>query len=247
MKKYILAILICSLWSFISHQTTEGVITYSTKVNMHKRLSSDRDEMKKMIPEFNVTKNILLFNESESLYKNLPEEENPFDQSTGGNRMMIKTVMSNETYLDRNESLLTQLREFMGKKYLIKKELNRIPWKLETESKDIQGYACKSASYTDENQREVKAWYTEEIRIPLGPESYQGLPGLILEVSINGDDMVISTEKIEWRTLKKNELKAPKGGQEVSEDEYRAMLEEQMKNMGMQPQGQGGVRMIIRN
>ncbi len=233
MMKYMLAILVCALCSFVSQETSEGVITYSTKVNMHKRIPAEREEMKQMLPEFNITENVLLFNDSESLYKSIPKEVNPFDQAQGGgSRMVISTALSNETYLDRNESLVTQLKEFMGKKYLIKKELNRIPWKLEAESKEIQGHICKSASYVDENQREIKAWYTEEIRIPLGPENYQGLPGLILEVAVNDDDIFITTEKIEWRTLKKNEIKAPKGGQEVTEEEYQALLEDQMKNMG---------------
>ncbi|MBW3467049.1 GLPGLI family protein [Arthrospiribacter ruber] len=247
MKKYILAVLACLLLSFISQQTEEAAIIYSTKVNMHKRIPEDRQEMKQMVPEYNITKNILLFNENESLYKSLPEEENPFDQTSGGNRIMVRTISPNETYLDRDKSMVTQLREFMGKKYLIKKEQNQIPWKLEQDTKEVQGFLCKSASFIDENEREIKAWYTEDIRVSLGPESYNGLPGLILEVAINDDDMVISAEKIDWRALKKNEIKVPKGGQEVSEEEYMAMIEEQMKSMGMQPQGSGGFRMIIRN
>ncbi|SNS47776.1 GLPGLI family protein [Belliella buryatensis] len=247
MKKYMFVMLLCALWSFISQHAEEGAIIYQTKINMHKRLPAEREELKAMIPEFNVTKNILLFNPSESLYRTVPEEENPFDQASGGNRMVMRTMNSNETYQDRKESMITLVREFMGKKYLTKRELNRIPWKLENETKEIQGLLCKSASYTDENQRAIKAWYTEEIRIPLGPENFQGLPGLILEVAINDDDMIISADKIEWRALKKNELKAPKGGQEISDEAYRAMLEEQMKNMGVQMQGQGSVRTFIRS
>lgn len=247
MKKYVFAILACAFWSFISQQTPEGVITYATKINMHKRIPAEREEMKQMIPEFNISRSMLLFSPAESLYKPIPEEENPFDQAPGGGRVMMRTVMANETYLDRNESLVTQLREFMGKKYLIKKELNGIPWKLENETKEIQGYTCKSAFYIDENKREIRAWYTEAIRQPLGPENFHGLPGLIMEVVINDDEIVISAEKLELRSLKKNELKAPKGGQEVTEEDYRAMVEEQMKNMGMQPNGQGSFRMIIRN
>lgn len=247
MKKYCLAILICTLWSFKSNQAEEGLITYTTKVNMHKNLPEERAELKRIIPELNITRNVLLFNAAESLYKSLGEEENPFDQPNGGNGMIMRTASSNETYLDRNESIITQLREFMGKRYLIKKEQNRIPWKLESDTKEIQGYSCKSASYTDENNRRVKAWYTEELRIPLGPENFQGLPGLILEVTINNDDIVISAEKIEWRALKKNEMKVPKGGLEVSDEEYRSLLEEQMKNMGIQQQGSGTVRTFIRN
>jgi GLPGLI family protein len=247
MKKYLLAILACAFWSFISQETSEGIITYTTKVNMHKRIPAEREELKKMTPEFSISKSILLFSTEESLYKPVPEDENPFDQASGGGRIVMRSIMANETYLARNESLVTQLREFMGKKYLIKKEQNGIPWKLENGTKEIQGYTCKSAVYLDENKREIRAWYTEAIRQPLGPENLHGLPGLIMEVVINDDEIVISAEKLELRPLKKNELKEPKGGQEITEEDYRAMLEEQMKNMGIQSEGQGNFRMIIRN
>ncbi|RPA69658.1 GLPGLI family protein [Cyclobacteriaceae bacterium YHN15] len=238
---------VCASLAFISEKIEQGVITYSTKVNMHKRLPADQEDMKKMIPEFSTTQSQLFFNETESLFKPVPPDENPFEQGPGidGPRVM-RMVLQNETYLDREEDLITQLKEFMGKKYIIKKESRRLPWKLGDESKEIQGYLCRNAFFTDENEREIMAWYTEEIRIPIGPETYHGLPGLILEVAINTDDMIISADKFDFRALKKNELKLPKGGQEMSDEDYRAMVQEQMEKMGAQG-GQGGFRMMIRN
>lgn len=247
MKKYLLAIFACASWAFISHQIDQGVITYTTKVNVHKRIPAEQEEMKKMIPEFNITENLLVFSGEESLYKPAPVDENPFDQGPGaGGPRMMRMVLQNEIYLDRSSEIMTQLREFMGKKYIIQKETNRIPWKLGQDIRQIQGMLCKNAFYTDENQREIVAWYTEEIRLPIGPESFHGLPGLILEVSINTDDIIISADKIDLRALKRNELRIPKGGQEITEEAYRAMVEEQMEKMGAQT-GQGGFRMMIRN
>mgnify|MGYP001807239199 CR=1 FL=1 len=165
MKKYLLAILVCASWGFISNEVTQGVVTYTTKVNMHKRIPPEEEEMKKMVPEFSSTQNQLFFNELESLFKPLPVDENPFDQSagSGGGPRVIRMVMQNETYINRDNEMMTQLREFMGKKYIIKNETSRIPWKLGVESKEISGFVCKNATYTDENQREITAWYTEQI------------------------------------------------------------------------------------
>lgn len=247
MKKYLLAMLVCASWAFISHQVEHGVITYSTKVNVHKRIPADQEEMKKMVPEFNVTESLLVFSGEESLYKPVPINENPFDQGPGdGGPRMMRMVLQNEIYVDRSSEIMTQLREFMGKKYIIQKETTRIPWKLGQDTKEIQGMLCKNAFYTDENQREIVAWFTEEIRLPIGPEIFHGLPGLILEVSINTDDMIITADKIDLRALKKNELRIPKGGQEITDEAYRAMAQEQMEKMGAQS-GQGGFRMMIRN
>ncbi|WP_373521076.1 GLPGLI family protein [Aquiflexum sp.] len=248
MKKYILAILVCASWAFISNEVSEGVITYSTKINMHKRIPAGQEEMKKMMPEFNTSQNLLVFNQLSSLYKAVPPDENPFESQAGpgGGQMVIRIANQNETYFDRDEDMVIQLREFMGKKYLTKNDTKRLPWKLGTETKEIQGFLCRNAFFTDENEREILAWYTEELRIPLGPDRFHGLPGLIMEVNINEDEMVISVEKLDFRSLKKNELKEPKVGKEITDEAYRAMMQEQMEKMGAQG-GQGGFRMMIRN
>src|SRR6185436_6619904 len=56
-------------------QTNEGIITYETKINLHRTLPKEREEMKKMIPEFRVSQQELYFNVDESLYKNVEEDE----------------------------------------------------------------------------------------------------------------------------------------------------------------------------
>lgn len=256
MKKYLLAVAACLSLSFITEEVKHGVITYTTKINMHKRIPPDQEEMKKMIPEFNSVQNQLFFSDSESLFKPLPVDENPFDTSGGGSwsaatpgggTRTIRMVMQNETYLDREDDMMTQLREFMGKKYIVKAETKRMPWKLGSGTKQLLGYACKDASFTDENKRQIIAWYTEDIRVPIGPEGFHGLPGLILEVDINDGEMLISADKLDLRALKKNELKEPKGGEELTEEAYQAMVKEQMEKMGVQGGPGGGMRMIIRN
>jgi hypothetical protein len=124
MKKYILAILACASWAFISNEVSEGVTTYTAKINMHKRIPAGQDEMKKMIPEFNTSKYMLVFNEMSSLYKAVPVDENPFNAQAGagGGRMVMRMINQNETYFDRGEDMVIQLREFMGKNYLTKND-----------------------------------------------------------------------------------------------------------------------------
>jgi GLPGLI family protein len=236
--------LVCSSFSISFAQ--EGVVVYTTKINMHKRIPAEQEDLKKMIPEFSSSQNELVFNEIQSLFKPVPVDENPFEQNSGGMRMAFRIALQNETFIDQDTEGITHLRDFMGKKYIVKSEMKRIPWKLGKDSKTIQGYLCKNASYTDENQREIEAWYAEELRVSIGPESYYGLPGLIMEVIINKDEMIISTDKIDLRSLKKNDLKEPKGGVEISDEDYKAMVKEQMEKMAGQ-RGQGNVRMFMRN
>lgn len=252
MKKLILllGILVSLTAANVVFGQASGVITYEIKVNLHRRLPPERADMKGMIPEFRTTKEQLFFNENESLYKPLIEDEEE-EMGGGGMRMVIRQP-NNELYLDQSSGKILSKQEFMGKNYLIEDSVKVSPWKFGTEVKTIQGFECRQAYYTDSVQmningnpvtekREITAWYTDKIRPFLGPERFNSLPGAVLAVDINGGERVLIAKTIEMRELKKNELKMPASGTKTTQEEYRKMVEEQMKQMG----GRGG--MIIRN
>jgi GLPGLI family protein len=221
-----------------------GHITYEVKIDMHRRIPKEREGMKAMVPQFRTEKQQLFFNANESLYKKLEEdEEEEMGSSSNGMRVVMKTPKV-EVFLDNASQFRTIQQEFMGKEYLIDDTLKVSPWKFGTETKVVAGYECKQAYYTDETRPDQKvdvtAWYTDKIRPFLGPDKYQSLPGTILALDINNSERVIVAQSIEFRPLKKNELKRPSIGTKVSPTEFRAIVDEQMKKMG-------GNGIIIRN
>lgn len=235
-------------------QEDTGFIEFEDRINMHRRLPPDRQEMKAMMPEYRTTKFQLIFNGNESLYKPIieDEEEQEFGNTGGGGMRMRFRTPNTETYLNQTEGKVVLKQEFMGKDYLIEDSVRVSPWKFGTETKTIQGYECRQAYYTDETQvmrngesttekREITAWYTSQIRPFLGPDRFNSLPGAILALDINNGERVLVATKIELRELKKNELKPHTKGEKTTQAEYRKMVEEQMKKMG----ASGG--MIIRN
>jgi GLPGLI family protein len=228
-------------------QNTNGVIIYEMKVNLHRRIPPGQESRKAMIPEFRTTKQQLFFNVEESLYKPIIEdEEEDMTASGGGGGVRIRMMQPNdEVYINPGNTSLISKREFMGKDYLIEDTLKISPWKLGTETKEIQGYVCKMAWYVDERQpdrkQEITAWYTDQLRPMLGPEQFGTLPGAVLAVDINNGERVIVARQIEMRELKKSEMKIPSGGQKVTQAEFRNIVDETMKQMG------GNGRMVIRN
>ncbi|MBF8963144.1 GLPGLI family protein [Pontibacter sp. FD36] len=220
----------------------EGVITYENTMNMHRRLGPEQEAMKSMIPEYRTTKQQLFYNAQESLYKALEEDEDQFTASGGGMRINMRVPL-NESYYDQGTAQKVLLTEFMGKKYIIEDSIRISPWKFGTETKEIQGYTCKQAYYEDEARKTaVVAWYTDKLRPALGPESYNTLPGAVLAVDINNGERVIKAIKVEQRPLKKGEISRPVKGQKVTQQEYQAMVDEQMERMRQN----GGRNVIIR-
>jgi GLPGLI family protein len=245
MKKLVLILgLIISFMAMqvVLAQPAEGTITYVVKVNMHKTLPPDRAEMKEMIPEFNTYRNLLVFREGESFFKTLEEEDDEeFGDQDGPVRLHVRRPQ-NEYYFNYVSGRRITLREFFGKNYLIEDSIKILPWKLSTETKLIQGYSCKKATWFDQvRNQNVTAWYAESLKPFFGPEEYNSLPGTILEVDINDGERIITVEKITPGKLDKNDLVIPTKGQRTTEDEFRKMMEEQRKRMG----GQGNI--IIRN
>jgi GLPGLI family protein len=88
MKKVLFTITAFLTAPILLAQVKEGTITYERKMNMHRRITDE--QMKAMIPEFRISKYQLLFSDSTSIYKVVPEENTPDPFATGGNQVMVR-------------------------------------------------------------------------------------------------------------------------------------------------------------
>jgi GLPGLI family protein len=227
-------------------QTQEGVIDYEFKVNMHKGLGKDQENMKSMIPEFRTSKNRLYFTPTESFYTNIDAEPEDVNTAMGGANVQMRfTRPQFDLYRNFDAAKFVTLTDFAGKKFRIEDSLKTNPWKFVDETKKIAGYDCKKASfYNEEMKQDVVAWYTESLVSPTGPQSFWGLPGTILQVDLNDGATMITASKIELKKLT-NEIKAPSGGKKVTAKEFKKIRDDYMKEMG--EQGGAGPRIMIRN
>lgn len=263
MKKifYLAGMLLSSAGLFA--QIHEGVIVYERKINMHRRIQDE--QMKAMIPEFRTTKHQLLFSDSTSVYKAVPEDEMPEAGSEGGGRVIIRAGGpgdNGELYKNFAEGRSIQSMDLGAKTYIIEDSIKQRNWKLTGETKVIMGYTCRKAVSTEtmmnggairisfggpnSNQSDtanrpkpvqvpVEAWYAEGITAPVGPESYGMLPGVILELNVDNGAIVYKATDIK-KEVSKKDIKEPKKGKKITRDELMQMQREMM--------GNGGTRMM---
>jgi GLPGLI family protein len=133
--------------SALQAQLKEGTVIYERKTNMHKTIQDE--QMKAMIPEFRTSKHMLLFSDSVSMYKMVPEDEapDPFAGSGGGVRMVIRGGSDgSELYKNLSQSKSIQATELGGKNFLIMDTIQQQPWKLGTETRQILGHTCHKAT-----------------------------------------------------------------------------------------------------
>ena len=68
--------------------------------------------------------------------------------------------------------------------YFIKEKIPQIQWKWTDETRDIAGFQCRRANALILDSVYVVAFYTNQITTEGGPESFTGLPGMILGIAI---------------------------------------------------------------
>jgi GLPGLI family protein len=232
--------------SIVFGQVAEGIITYEVKINMHRTLPPDRQDMKDRIPEFRILKQQLAFNNAESLYTPIIEDDDDDADFGGGGsrggRMRFRGPQA-DYYTDQSRSRMVIRREVMGKYYLIEDSLKIAAWKFGTGTRNVVGHECRQAMYYDSARKQhIVAWYAPTLKPFLGPELFNSLPGAVLEVNINDGERIIIAKNLEIRPLKKNELKVPSQGTRVTPAEFKKLMDEQAERM----RSNGGT-MIIRN
>jgi GLPGLI family protein len=262
MKKIFASLLV--LVSITSFGQNIGTVVYERKINMHRRITDE--QMKAMIPEWRISKHQLIFSDSVSVYKTLPEAEAPDPFEGGGGRRMVFNMGGGDGGVTfKNFSTSTSLMEtdLGDKTYIVEDSIRQQGWKLSDETKTILGIVCKKATTKIPGTRggirmqmggapsrpatdttrppdvTVVAWYAESLITPVGPENYGNLPGLVLQVDVNNGETVYNAVDIK-RTADNKELKEPKKGKRIPVVEFRKKQQDFMANQ-MQFGG-GGIR-----
>ena len=112
---------------------------------------------------------------------------------------------------DQKSKKTKDIRILLGKKYIIEDDIPKLKWKILNELKDIEGYVCMKAETKDTvNNVVIHAWFTDKIPVMSGPEGFSGLPGMILALDFNDDDVNIVVTKVDMAPQKPVVLPIPK-------------------------------------
>ncbi len=250
-NKTIAALLFAALPFFAAAQATEGKIIFDETIKLEIQLPDDApEEMKKMLPSEQKHQQILLFNGNTTLYRELDENDSKdlnikHEDPDGGEFRINMMRPKNELYRDLQNDRAVESREFMGRTFLVKDEPKARKWKLTGEKKAILGHNCQKAQLVD-STKQIVAWFTTDIPVSAGPETFHGLPGMILEVDTDNGKRTYVASKIELSAPEKDDLKAPTKGKECTRAEYEKIMADKLKEMGIDG-GPGGAKIMIRH
>jgi GLPGLI family protein len=224
-----------------AHFTTSGTIEFERKTNawaMIKKEINKEDEAvvapafesyKKNNPQFRVLKSTLAFTGNKTLFT--PVEAEPSSNLLFFSIMPLMT-QNNTIYTDLNGGLTVAEKKVLGDAFLVSDSTRKIKWKITDETRDIAGYHCRRANGLMLDSIYVVAFYSTQIPVPGGPESFNGLPGMILGVALPHENVTWFATKVTDNTLPDNTVVPPKKGKKTGSKEFRATLQNALKDQG---------------
>jgi GLPGLI family protein len=230
-------------------QHKEGQIFYTETMKLDMEIPEEHmEELQGLFPESSSTDKVLIFNNEESIYKDVEGQgDDVVEAGSEDSGMKIKMVMSRpdlQLYKNMKDQKTIQKEDLMGRPFLITEDIEKLPWKLVNEAKDILGYTCQKAVINDADI-EIIAWYTPQIAVSNGPMHFGQLPGMILEVDIdNGQTSVVATD-ILFTPLSKGSIDAPDKGKKMSREAFEKLEAEKEKEM-QEAYGGSGSNVIIK-
>ena len=162
----------------------EGRIEFERRINIHRQF--DDEEMRsewfkdfiKRQPAFHSSAFTLDFKGNQSIYK-INGELQKLEME-----WLMGPAKENVIYTDFEKQSRQSKKTVYEKTFLVADSTGRFQWKITDEKRTIAGMDCRKAVGIMCDSVYIVAFYTDEIPVSGGPESFDGLPGMILGIAI---------------------------------------------------------------
>ena len=185
------------------------------------------DQYKKTQPQFKVSKSTLTFTDSKTLFSPIKD-----DNVSNSFFPIPLAEQNNVVYTDLLAKAVTSQKTVFDQPFLVKDSVRKIKWKITDENREIAGYNCRRANGLVMDSIYVVAFYTDKIPVSGGPESFSGLPGMILEVALPHENVIWRATKVTEAEIPSGAVETPKKGKAVDNKQLVETLRSLYKNRG---------------
>ncbi len=224
-----------------AHFTNHGIIEFEKSVNMHALLKPKEgddnifqkeyyEKYKSTQPQFTKFRSKLLFDQNKTYFQPNLEDNDKAKSGfwgRGGNQSQI-----NEVFTNLNQGTFTTKKSVFEEDFVVKDSVRKIDWKITSEVREIAGYNCRRANAIIMDSVYVVAFYTDEIAVSGGPESFTGLPGMILGIALPHDNVSWFATKVSEVAVAEKDLIAPTKGKPVTDKGLADILKSAMNDWG---------------
>ncbi len=205
-----------------------GIITYERVLNFSSNLKTSTFNLF-INPEFSVFYELRSEPMEEATIKPSSDDEFDlsFDVKFNGSKYIVLTDFENAII----KSQVSLFREGKQKTYIVEEKISRMKWDILNEYKMINDLKVQKAIGWFRG-RKYTAWFASHIPVKYGPWKLNGLPGLILNVTDDRNEVMFAVKEIkipfESISITKNDFKFSDDFEHISLTEYLRLKEEQV-------------------
>jgi GLPGLI family protein len=190
-------------------------------------MKNDAEKYKKTHPQIRVLKSTLLFNENKSLYTPTESTET-ISLLYFQNDPTLK--QPNIVYTDLAKKASVIEKTVFEKVFQLKDSTRKINWKLTSETHEVAGYICRRANAVILDSVYVVALYADRIPVSGGPETFTGLPGMILELALPHDGIIWLAKSVTDKAISADIIKPSTKGQVITDKELQSNMQLTLKS-----------------
>lgn len=213
-------------------QFTDSIhVVFEKKINIHKLFEKDewmKDNIKNF-DKYQVEKYEFIGTVQHSVYRFIPPPE---DQPVKRSAIWGYSCNENIVYNNYTDKRATVFKTVYEENMLISDSLKKLKWHISNETRDIAGYKCRKATSVIFDSCVVYAFYAQELVVTGGPETFNGLPGMILGVAIPKMHTSWFAKSVDTVNVKTTEITAPKKGKKNSYQSLYKKVSDALKNWG---------------
>jgi GLPGLI family protein len=171
--------------------------------------------------QFRTLKSQLKFSGNETLFCPILDDGNQAPMMS--NNPMV--TQNNLIYSDIKSGTRTTQKRIFEKQFINKDIIRKIKWRMTNETRTIAGYECRRANALILDSIYVVAFYTDQIPVSGGPESFNGLPGMILGIALPNENITWFAKRIEDKPIPLSEIRITMKGKSINKDQLKVLIE----------------------
>lgn len=171
----------------------------------------------------------LAFNGAKTVYAPIESDE----PKAGMMQFVLSAASDNTVYTNLDSGRSITYKNIFDENFLVRDSVRAIHWKITDETRTIAGFSCRRANALVMDSIYVVAFYTDMIPTSGGPESFTGLPGMILGLALPHKHMTWFATKVSVSPpVAASSLIPPTGKRKTEVTDRKALYERLNKRLG---------------
>lgn len=202
-------------------------VRYEVTTQIERKLPPELARFADRMPTSHTVYRRVRYDGAQAVSDDAPQEAAPGDAPASN--VLVQRASMGVAHVDVSTGEVLKATTFMDRPFLVADRVAEAEWALTQEVAEFLGFPAYKATATI-NGKSVEAWFTPAVPAPVGPETYGGLPGLILVLTEDGGRRTFVAQDVSREPLG-DVLERPTEGERMTAAAYDALVREKVEQL----------------